>query len=271
MLTRIITSVIGIILSVFIIQKGGILFESAVILLALLAWKEYVDAFLHKKIYLARGSGFFMLPVFFIAIKYYGIDLGMGIILFFMMWVFTLAVVFHSKFSIKEAMFSVAGYIYIALPFMYFILLRNIHSQLLATPFGYMQAGCLFFYLAVLGTWASDSFAYFSGFFFGKRKLCPSISPKKTFEGFLGGVVGTVLLIVLLGASSGFSILMMLILGLLIAALASVGDLVESLFKRYVGIKDSGTIFPGHGGVLDRFDSMLFSVPLVYWFYRLVV
>ena len=117
-----------------------------------------------------------------------------------------------------------------------------------------------------IGTWASDSFAYFVGSALGRHKLCPSISPNKTIEGAVGAVVGTTLTIAALGAFFGWPLLLMAVLGALIAVFATVGDLVESVAKRETGIKDSGNIIPGHGGVWDRFDSVLFTAPLVYYF-----
>ena len=109
--------------------------------------------------------------------------------------------------------------------------------------------------------WSSDTFAYLTGKFFGKHKMAPKISPKKTWEGFAGGVVLTLLL--------GFFVEQYfpelkgnwMIVGLLVSIFAPLGDLVESLLKRSFGVKDSGKVFPGHGGVLDRFDSVLFAIP----------
>jgi phosphatidate cytidylyltransferase len=117
-----------------------------------------------------------------------------------------------------------------------------------------------------IGTWASDSFAYFVGSALGRHKLCPSISPNKTIEGAVGAVVGTTLTIAALGSFFGWPLPLMAVLGALIAVIATLGDLVESVAKRETGIKDSGNIIPGHGGVWDRFDSVLFTAPLVYYF-----
>ena len=122
----------------------------------------------------------------------------------------------------------------------------------------------------MIGTWASDTFAYFSGFAFGKTKLCEELSPKKTREGFYGGVVGTAVSVAAIGHSMGYAVLPMFALGVAIALVATVGDLVESAVKRYTGIKDSGTLIPGHGGVLDRFDSAMYVIPFVYYFLRLM-
>ena len=117
-----------------------------------------------------------------------------------------------------------------------------------------------------IGTWASDSFAYFAGRAFGSHKLAPAISPNKTIEGFFGGLIGTIAVIVGLGWLLAMPLPQMAALGAAIAVLGTLGDLVESMMKRQTGIKDSGAIIPGHGGVWDRFDSVLFTAPLVYYY-----
>lgn len=130
-----------------------------------------------------------------------------------------------------------------------------------------LPAGRSWLFVMLLGTWASDTFAYFAGRAFGKHKLTPILSPKKTWEGAAGGVLGTILIVyiyskLVLDVSFG----LVLLLGGLISLAAQIGDLIESAVKRQCAIKDSGNIIPGHGGMLDRFDSMLLTAPLVYYF-----
>jgi len=109
--------------------------------------------------------------------------------------------------------------------------------------------------------WAADIGAYFAGRAFGRLKLAPAVSPNKTWEGFLGGVAGT-LLIAVAGANwFGLPRLPFVALGLAVGLASVVGDLTESLFKRYAGLKDSGSLLPGHGGVLDRIDSITAAAP----------
>ncbi len=115
--------------------------------------------------------------------------------------------------------------------------------------------------------WSSDSFAYFTGRLFGKHKMAPKISPKKTWEGFAGGVIFTLIL--------GFYIKQKMpdmrgnwmVIGLLVSVFAPLGDLVESQLKRTFGVKDSGNIIPGHGGILDRLDSFIICAPIVYLYF----
>lgn len=123
-----------------------------------------------------------------------------------------------------------------------------------------------------VGAWITDSCAYFAGRAFGKHKLAPVISPKKTIEGSVGGFLGTAAVMCLYGYLVGRftsctpQYIPLLILGLLCGVVSQLGDLSASAIKREYGIKDYGKIMPGHGGVMDRFDSVLFVAPLVYHF-----
>lgn len=127
----------------------------------------------------------------------------------------------------------------------------------------------------LLITWVNDTLAYFVGRAIGKHKLIPRVSPGKTVEGAVAGLVGGVLVAVTLGRSVlgpqvgiAASSLEWALGGVLVAAVAQVGDLAESLLKREAGVKDSGTLLPGHGGVLDRFDALFFAIPVAYWYLR---
>ncbi|WP_100076358.1 phosphatidate cytidylyltransferase [Chryseobacterium camelliae] len=117
--------------------------------------------------------------------------------------------------------------------------------------------------------WSSDTFAYLVGKFFGKHKMAPKISPKKTWEGYAGGVVLTLILSYFIEHNQPGLRGNWMVVGFLIAAFAPVGDLVESQLKRNFGVKDSGNIIPGHGGLLDRLDSFLICVPVVYLYFIL--
>ena len=119
--------------------------------------------------------------------------------------------------------------------------------------------------------WTNDSFAYIVGKNFGKQKLFSSISPKKTVEGFLGGVFFAALssyFIALIAPSLSFT--NWLIISVLVSVFGTLGDLVESKYKRQAAVKDSGKIMPGHGGMLDRLDSAIFAAPFIYLFLRIL-
>ena len=120
--------------------------------------------------------------------------------------------------------------------------------------------------------WINDSFAFLVGKNFGSRKLFPSVSPRKTVEGFLGGLTFSLLAAFLISKLNfDFSVLDWLIIGLIVSVVGTIGDLVESKFKRQAKIKDSGTIMPGHGGILDRLDSLLFAAPFVYLYINFII
>lgn len=137
--------------------------------------------------------------------------------------------------------------------------------------------GTALVFAPVLLTWASDTSAYFVGRQWGRTKLIPRVSPGKTVQGSIGALVGTVLVALLYSLvleqfeSYRLGIGTALVFGLLISVTAQIGDLAESLLKRDAGVKDSGAFFPGHGGVLDRVDSLLFTLPLAYLFFRFFV
>lgn len=121
------------------------------------------------------------------------------------------------------------------------------------------------------GVWGFDTGAFFAGHFFGRHKLAPTISPGKTWEGVFGGLVFSVTAAILFAAlPMGVPWYLAVVLGLLVGVAAALGDLAESLIKRQTHVKDSGEFFPGHGGILDRIDSMLFAVLVVYIFAQLI-
>ena len=124
------------------------------------------------------------------------------------------------------------------------------------------------FFLFVL-IWSSDSFAYFAGRLFGKHKMAPRISPKKTWEGFAGGVILTLVLSFFIERYYPDLRGNWIVVGFLVAVFAPLGDLVESQLKRTFGVKDSGNIIPGHGGILDRLDSFIICAPVVYLYFVL--
>jgi phosphatidate cytidylyltransferase len=128
--------------------------------------------------------------------------------------------------------------------------------------------------LFLFGTlWLSDSLAMWIGKAIGKRKLAPTVSPGKTMAGFIGGLAGgpIVAMILVFWRLEGFSPILLIVGGLMISFIGQLGDLVESCWKRSIGIKDSSSIIPGHGGVLDRFDSLLFAAPVLYIYLRYFV
>ena len=129
----------------------------------------------------------------------------------------------------------------------------------------------LIIYILIL-IWVNDSFAFLVGKNFGKRKLFESVSPKKTIEGFMGGVLFTIFSSFILSIyNNNFTFLHWMIIALIISTFGTIGDLIESKFKRFANVKDSGNIMPGHGGILDRLDSLLFVAPFVYLYIKFII
>lgn len=157
--------------------------------------------------------------------------------------------------------YTFLGIIYVALPFALLTVLAFIKD---ARYDPQLIMGCLFL------LWASDSGAYFAGTKFGKTKLFERVSPKKSWEGSMGGLVAALLVAYLLGLSfTQYAAWQWMVIGLIIVVAGTYGDLVESLFKRSINIKDSADTIPGHGGFLDRFDGLLLSIPFIITFLKL--
>ena len=138
--------------------------------------------------------------------------------------------------------------------------------------------GVVYIVLSLCGAWIADTAAYFTGTFLGKHKLCPEISPKKTIEGFAGGLIFNGLFmaafnfvyVTYFAKGCGVNYISSFFLGVFCAALGTLGDLTASLLKRQRGIKDYGNIMPGHGGIMDRFDSVLFVAPFMYAYLSMI-
>ena len=178
----------------------------------------------------------------------------------FMISLFVCMVVFHEKVNSTDVMFAYGGTLLVS---MSMASLVNVSST----------NGFSSFYLVLaLGVpWLSDSGAYFAGVFLGKHKLCPKVSPKKTVEGAIGGLISGCLGALLIAFAFSYiypqatiNIIPVLIVGALNPVISIFGDLTFSVIKRTCGIKDYGSIMPGHGGALDRFDSIVFCAPLVF-------
>lgn len=161
------------------------------------------------------------------------------------------------------------GALYISWLLSHFILMRMIETPLkpsILSPLGF-DSGSSWVYFVLAITFLQDTFAYFAGRHFGRHKLAPVLSPKKTWEGAIGGMLGAIVASLvaayLWGLPIGWGTAVLL--GIVGGLVGPLGDLSESLIKRRVGVKDIGKIIPGHGGVLDRADSLLFTVPVLYY------
>lgn len=191
------------------------------------------------------------------------IPFQVNVLLFGLVFTLPFAVFIRELFAKKEqplqnVALTIFGWLYVIVPLFILATMRgNKDSSYDAIyPIGML-----------LIVWTNDTFAYLSGRFFGKTPLFPRISPNKTWEGTVGGIVFSVIAGVVLWYFSGIDLLFWIISAMIIAPAAIFGDLFESLIKRSIGIKDSGKILPGHGGILDRFDATLFAAPLFFIFH----
>ncbi|RID87138.1 phosphatidate cytidylyltransferase [Peribacillus asahii] len=169
------------------------------------------------------------------------------------------SVVSKNRFTFDDAGFLLLAIVYVGIGFYFMYVTR--------------EAKLVYIFYALFTIWATDSGAYFVGKAIGKRKLWPEISPNKTIEGFFGGLAFG--LIVGIGfylftpVGDSFSLVKVLLMSLMISVFGQLGDLVQSAYKRHYGVKDAGKLLPGHGGILDRMDSLIFILPILHLFHVL--
>jgi len=162
--------------------------------------------------------------------------------------------------AVAGGVFTLGGALYLGLLFGYLVDLWMAGG---AATKGYLGTFPVWLALAFVPTWAADITAYFVGSSIGRRRIAPQISPKKTWEGTLAGFAAAAIVALLIAASAGIRTGPTLLVAALIGPVGFASDLFESAIKRAAGAKDSGTMLPGHGGVLDRIDSLIFVAPLV--------
>lgn len=166
-------------------------------------------------------------------------------------------VVSKNHFTFDDAGFLLLAIVYVGMGFYYMYVTREINLT--------------YIFFALFTIWATDSGAYFVGRSIGKRKLWPEISPNKTIGGFFGGIVFGVIVGILFYFFTPLeaSLLKIILMSVLISIFGQLGDLVQSAYKRHYGVKDAGKLLPGHGGILDRMDSLLFILPILHLFHIL--
>lgn len=260
---RVITAVVALALFIPIIWYGGIAIQLTAAALAvvgvhelfkmkglqLLSFEGVLASLGAIVLVLPRDVWFFFLP-----------DKADTYILFYIivMVLLTASVFSRNTYTFDEAAFPVLVSLYVGMGFKAFLLARGETSDLTVLMYG------------LLVVWATDIGAYMIGRQIGKRKLAPAISPNKTLEGSLGGIVCAVVVAAIFfyfyptQKYFGYDMWIMLLFTVIFSMVGQMGDLVESAFKRHYGVKDSGKILPGHGGILDRFDSMLFVFPVMH-------
>ncbi len=255
---RVITAVIALIIFLPLLYLGGIPFDILVTLMGIVAMSEFL--IMKKKLLVSFEAivSFLLmlsilLPVFWAGFWTQDTLGGRFYLLALVMLVYT--VISKNRFSFDDAGVLLLGGLYAGLGFRFMMLAR---------------AESLWMMLyALLIVWVTDSGAYLIGRKIGKNKLAPHISPNKTWEGSIGGSLSAVVIVgaylYFVQAAFPYSFSTMLLWTLVFSVGGQLGDLIESAFKRHYGVKDSGKILPGHGGILDRFDSLLFVLPLMHF------
>lgn len=265
-LKRWITGLVALPFLIFLIYQGGAFFTGLAGIACMIALYEY-----YRLVFPGAERPFFLLfsvPGFlagaFMIIAAGSLNINLVLILIFADLLF---IAFISLFMYGtepeipvKIVKQVTGIVYIAGSLALLTVIRN-------SPAGMIW---IFFMIGII--FAGDIGAYYTGRRFGRRKICPSVSPGKTVEGSIGGIVsnivfGSLVKAVFLPAIPWAGSLVMFFM---IGAAGQIGDLFESMFKRTAGIKDSGVILPGHGGMLDRIDALLFASPVVYCFHMII-
>ena len=267
MKTRIVSALIMLPLFALVLL-GGIPLYAAVILTSIVAMREFYKGFESMGIHPVRFAGYAFAGILFAVIAVFLFSdadpakLSEGILL----WVFLTTAgglalsLFLRDHDIVDSLVTIVGVMYLPFFLVHVALIDQLHIN------------SKMIWLVFITAFCTDIFAYFCGLFLGKHKLCPKISPKKTVEGSVGGVLGSVLVSVLFvwrlcpeHVAGGA------VMGLVGSLVAQCGDLIASSFKRKMGIKDFGNLIPGHGGILDRFDSVVMTAPFIYYYIVLFI
>lgn len=260
MTTRLISGIVAIPLLIVIILAGNDVLKTVAIIISLIGINELYKAF-SKGFKSVHICGYLATVLYILFIEYF-IEQTTIFLTLFLLTSFVFMVIEHKKVNMIDFIITIFGFFYIPFMLVNIYIVRQIP-----------QTGMFFVWLIFISAWGCDTGAYFVGIAFGKRKLIPELSPKKTVEGAIGGIV----VATLLGLAYGFFVASRLAENIKVetisicvltcffgSILSQFGDLTASSIKRYTKIKDFGKIMPGHGGVLDRFDSVIFTSPTIY-------
>ncbi|MDG0844165.1 phosphatidate cytidylyltransferase [Staphylococcus equorum] len=253
MKVRTLTAIIGLIIFLPVLLKGGVILMLFSYLLAFIALKELLNMNMIKflsvpGIISALGILIIMLPQ---GAGNWVNDLQLKSLIAMSFILLSYTVLSKNRFSFMDAAFCLMTIAYVGIGFMYLYETRS--------------EGLHYILFAFLIVWSTDTGAYIFGRLMGKHKLWPVISPNKTIEGFVGGLICSLIipLVMIMFVDFNIATWILLIVTIILSIFGQLGDLVESGFKRHFGVKDSGRILPGHGGILDRFDSFMFVLPLL--------
>ena len=253
LLPRVLTAAAGVPLLLFLIQRGGLAFDAFVVGISALCLYEYGVLLLiggkpvHRLLTAAAGTGLAVVQVLHGPIEP-ALALAAAAVL--------LRELVAARHDLERMALTLFGAVALGWMPAHLALVRDLR------PHGRRLA-----FMTFVSIWACDTAAYFVGGLLGRRKLAPVVSPKKTWEGFFGGLAGSFAVVFLFRAlTPGLMTLPRAVaVGLSLGVIGQLSDLAESMIKRAVGAKDSGALLPGHGGILDRFDSFILAAPAVYY------
>lgn len=268
MKVRLITSALGIVLFFAVLFAPVTVFYIVDIIIAGVAIHEVFSVVgLTKKptMVVAGALGIILCACFGAAhMGYFDYNICMAAIVALLAYLFAVLVFDHSHVKLYDAAMAFFCILFPALLFSYIVPVRG------------AEHGMYLIVTLFAATWCGDAGAYFVGIKFGKHKLAPILSPKKTWEGAFGGVLGSVLgmviysLVLLYVLKVPCNTVALVLVGIVCSVIGPVADIATSAIKREFGVKDFGTLFPGHGGILDRFDSVLLTAPFVYFVSQMV-
>jgi phosphatidate cytidylyltransferase len=270
MAARILSAVVGIpIAAVLIFWPGGLPFTVAVGLVSVVGASEFYSRVRKIGARPIEWAGLAAVVTFIIAARNYQNESSQVPIRLVFASLILLSLVTEllrtRRAPIANLGATALGAVYIGWLLSHVVMLRGMSERCIVGSFESTSGAWLVMFV-FLCTWACDTTAYFVGKFYGKTKLAAKLSPGKTVEGSIAGLVGSVMIAAITGAVIRLPAVHSLALGFILGVLAQVGDLAESAIKREIGIKDFGSIIPGHGGVLDRFDSLLFTGTAAYYY-----
>lgn len=240
---------------------GGMYLRAFVFALSLMALWEFFNALRQKEFKPIDIAAYILLTAYYLINNNFE---AMMYILVVATFLLLIVPVIDLEYTFIDVSLTLLGFVYAGILFST-VYLVNAKSN-----------GSYLVWLVFISSWLSDTAAYYSGKFFGKHKLCPKVSPKKTVEGSIGGLLGATLFCGIFGIILNRYVYIMplyhyFIIGALCGVFGQFGDLVASSVKRYVGIKDYSNLIPGHGGILDRFDSIIFSATVIFYYLTFVM
>ncbi len=243
---------------------GGVYLKYFTLIISLIGMYEFYTVIKEKKINALSYISYILCIIYYTLLDNTMSFQTVMLLLIAAVFIMLCIPVINTKYNFIDISVSVFGFVYIAV-FFSFIVLVN-----------FKVYGNYLIWLIFISSWLCDTTAYYVGRYMGKNKLCPKVSPKKTIEGSLGGLLGSsaacgIFGLVIISKGVNIPLIHFILIGLICGVFCQFGDLVASSIKRYVNVKDYSNLIPGHGGILDRFDSILFASVVVYYYITLII